>query len=144
MSAKVELERLQAKRAELEAASRSLIEEQDSLEESVWILEEKIVAEELKKEKAVVADLRKRNKTAKDSIAQLKAKKKELETKLKKEGLERGLAVIWIFCLSIPKKMVYGPIVSERFKIWSAVFVKKQGFRREIPMTCGTLMRPCC
>ena len=36
----------------------------------------------MKKEKAVVAALTKRNKTSKDSIAQLEAKKKELETKL--------------------------------------------------------------
>ena len=82
MSQQKELEKLQSKRAELEAASRLLKEEQDNLEKNVLDLEEKIIFEETKKEKTVIADLRKRNRAAKDTIAQLEAKKKELETKL--------------------------------------------------------------
>ncbi len=83
MSEQVELEKLQAMRAELEAESRSLIEEQEKLGKNVLALEEQVVVEELKKEKAVIEDLKNRNQTAKDAIAQLEAKKKELETRLK-------------------------------------------------------------
>lgn len=82
MSEQKELEKLQAMRAELEAESRSLKEEQKKLENNVLSLEEKVVIEELKKEKAVIQELKNRNKAAKDAIAQLEAKKKELETKL--------------------------------------------------------------
>jgi uncharacterized protein (DUF3084 family) len=77
-----ELEKLQAMRAELEAESRSLIEEQEKLEKNVLALEEQVVVEQLKKEKAVIEDLKNRNKTAKDAIAELEAKKKNLQTKL--------------------------------------------------------------
>jgi uncharacterized protein (DUF3084 family) len=82
LSEQKELEKLQAMRAELEAESRSLKEEQKKLENNVLSLEEQVVVEELKKEKAVIEELKNRNKAAKDAIAQLEAKKKELETKL--------------------------------------------------------------
>ena len=84
MSEQSELEKLQAMRAELEAESRSLKEKQDDLENSVLVLEEKVVAEELKKEKAVIEELKSRNKAAKEAIAELEAKKKKLETRLEK------------------------------------------------------------
>lgn len=82
MSAKEELEKLQAIRAELEAESRSLKELQKKLENNVLTLEEKVVVEELKKEKAVIEELKSKNEATKDAIAQLETKKKELETKL--------------------------------------------------------------
>jgi len=82
LSAKEELEKLQAMRAKLEAESRSLKELQKKLENNVLTLEEKVVVEELKKEKAVIEELKKRNNATKEAIAQLEAKKKELETKL--------------------------------------------------------------
>jgi len=82
MSQNNELEKLQAKRAELEASSRLLIEEQEMLEKSVQDLEEKITIEEIKKEKTIIEDLRKRNTAVKESISSLEAKKKELESKL--------------------------------------------------------------
>ncbi len=82
MSEQKELEKLQAMRAELEAESRSLIEEQEKLGKNVLALEEQVVVEELKKEKAVIEDLKNRNQTAKDAIAELEAKKKALRTKL--------------------------------------------------------------
>ena len=82
MSEQKELEKLQALRAELEAESRSLKEKQKELENSLLALEEKVVVEELKKEKAIIEELKNRNKAAKETIAQLEAKKKELETKL--------------------------------------------------------------
>jgi hypothetical protein len=82
LSAKAELEKLQAMRKELEAESRSLIEKQQNLRKDVLALEEQVVAQELEKEKALVEDLRSRNEVAKSSIAQLEARKKELETKL--------------------------------------------------------------
>ena len=72
-------------RAELEAESRSLIEEQQRLEKNVLALEEQVVVEKLKKEKAVIEDLKNRNKAAKDTIANLAAKKQELEKKLNPE-----------------------------------------------------------
>jgi hypothetical protein len=84
LSEQKELEKLQAMRAELEAESRLLIEEQQKLEKNVLSLEEQIVVEELRKEKAVIEDLKNRNKAAKETIAELEAKKKELETKLDK------------------------------------------------------------
>ncbi len=70
-------------RAELEAESHLLKEEQEKLENNVLALEEKVVVEELKKEKAVIEELKNRNKATKDNIAQLETKRKELETKLK-------------------------------------------------------------
>jgi len=82
MSAREELEKLQAMRAELEAESRLLKEKQSDLENNVLSLEEKVANEELKKEKAVIEELRNRNKAAKDAIAELEAKKKNLENKL--------------------------------------------------------------
>lgn len=71
-------------RKELEAESSSLIEKQQKLRKEVWVLEEQVIAQELKKEKALVEDLRYRNEVAKSTIAELEAKKKELETKLGK------------------------------------------------------------
>jgi DNA repair exonuclease SbcCD ATPase subunit len=85
LSEQTELEKLQAMRAELEAESRSLIEEQQKLEKNVQTLEEQVVIEKLKKEKAVIEDLKNRNKAAKDAIANLAAKKQELEKKLNPE-----------------------------------------------------------
>jgi hypothetical protein len=82
MSAEEELERLRAMRAELEAESRSLVEKQQNLEDSVLVLKENVLMEVIKKEKAVIEDLRKRNEATKGAIAQLEAKKTELETKL--------------------------------------------------------------
>ena len=84
MSAKAELEKLQVTRKELEAESSSLIEKQQKLRKEVLALEEQVIAQELKKEKALVEDLRYRNEVAKGTIAELEAKKKELETKLGK------------------------------------------------------------
>ena len=84
MSAKAELEKLQVNRKELEAESSSLIEKQQKLRKEVLALEEQVIAQELKKEKALVEDLRYRNEVAKSTIAELEAKKKELETKLGK------------------------------------------------------------
>ena len=52
MSAQQELEKLQAMRADLEAESNSLKEQQSYLENNVLSLEEKIASEELKQEKA--------------------------------------------------------------------------------------------
>lgn len=69
-------------RVELEAESRLLIEEQQKLEKDVLALEEQSAAQELEKEKALVEDLRSRNEATKCTIAQLKAKKEKLETKL--------------------------------------------------------------
>jgi hypothetical protein len=85
LSEQTELEKLQAMRAELEAESRSLIEQQKQLENNVHTLEEKVVIEKLKKEKAVIEDLKNRNKAAKNAIAELEEKKKELEGKLNQE-----------------------------------------------------------
>jgi len=82
MKAKDELEKLQAMRAKFEEESRLLAEEQQTLEKNVLALEEQVVSQELKKEKALVEDLRNKNKTVKNTIAQLEAKKEELETKL--------------------------------------------------------------
>jgi hypothetical protein len=82
MSAQNELEKLQAMRAELEAESRSLKEKQHDLENILLTLEDKVVAEELKKERAVIEELKNRNKAAKDAITQLEAKKRDFETKL--------------------------------------------------------------
>ncbi len=73
-------------RAELEAESNSLKEKQKELENSLLALEEKVAIEELKKEKAIIEELKNRNKATMDSIAQLEAKKKELETKLAQQS----------------------------------------------------------
>ncbi len=82
MSAREELEKLQAMRAELEAESSLLKERQNELEGDVLSLEEKVVIEELKKEKAAIEELKNRNKTAKNAITELETKKKKLENKL--------------------------------------------------------------
>jgi uncharacterized protein (DUF3084 family) len=82
MSSLKELEKLQAMRAELEAESRSLKEKQKELESSLLALEQEVVMEELNKEKAVIEELKNSNKATKDAIAQMEAKKRELETKL--------------------------------------------------------------
>jgi chromosome segregation ATPase len=68
-----DLEKLQAKRAQLEAESRSLKEEQKKLEYSVKILEEQVVIDELSEN----------NKAAKDTISQLEAKLNDLEKRMK-------------------------------------------------------------
>jgi hypothetical protein len=73
MSEQKELEKLQAKRAELEAESRSLKEEQKRMEYSVMILEEKVTIEEISNN----------NQTAKDAISKLEAKLYDLENRLK-------------------------------------------------------------
>jgi uncharacterized protein (DUF3084 family) len=86
MSALKELEKLQAMRTELEAESRSLKEQQKELENSVLALEQKVVMEELNKEKAVIEELKNNNKATRDAIAQLEVKKKELETMLGQEA----------------------------------------------------------
>jgi phage-related tail protein len=82
MSTLKELEKLQAMRAELEVESRSLKEKQKELENSVLSLEQEVVMEALNKEKAVIEELKKSNKATNDAIAQLEAKKRELETRL--------------------------------------------------------------
>ena len=82
MSALKELEKLQAMRAELEVESRSLKEKQKELENSVLSLEQEVVMKELNKEKAVIEELKNSNKATKDAIAQLEAKRRELETRL--------------------------------------------------------------
>jgi hypothetical protein len=89
MSAKQELEKLRNMRAELEQESRSLGEQQCSLENTVISLEEKIIIEELKIEKAAIEELKNRNKTAKEAIAKLKSKKKKLENKLEDAGYDQ-------------------------------------------------------
>ncbi len=73
MSEQKDLEKMQAKRAELEAESRSLKEEQKKLEYSVKVLEEQVVIEQLHDN----------NKAAKDTISQLEAKLNDLEKRLK-------------------------------------------------------------
>lgn len=85
MSAKKELEKLQAMRAELEEESHSLKEKQRELESNLRALEEKVAIEELKREKAIIEELKNRNKATRDVIAQLEAKKKELEGKLEQQ-----------------------------------------------------------
>jgi DNA repair exonuclease SbcCD ATPase subunit len=82
MSAQHELEKLEAIRAELEAESISLKEQQSNLAETVISLEEKVANEELKKEKAAIQELKNNNKAVKDAIAELEAKRKKLENKL--------------------------------------------------------------
>jgi len=74
MSKPNEFEKLQTKRAELEAESHSLKEEQKNMEDRTMILEEKIAIEELKNN----------NKTTREAIAQLETKIGGLETKLQK------------------------------------------------------------
>jgi hypothetical protein len=73
MSEQKELEKLQAKRAELEAESRSLKEEQKNLEYSVMLLEEKVTIEEISNN----------NQAAKGAISKLEAKLFDLENRLK-------------------------------------------------------------
>ena len=73
MSELKDLEKLQAKRAELETESRSLREEHKKLEYSIKVLEEQVVIEELSEN----------NKSAKDAISQLEAKLNDLQKRLK-------------------------------------------------------------
>jgi chromosome segregation ATPase len=73
LSVPKDLEKLQAKRADLEAESRSLREEQKKLEYSIKVLEEQVVIEELSEN----------NKSAKDAISQLEAKLNDLQKRLK-------------------------------------------------------------
>ena len=73
MSELKDLEKLQSKRAELEAESRSLREEHKKLEYSIKVLEEQVVIEELNEN----------NKSAKDAITQLEAKLNDLQKRLK-------------------------------------------------------------
>ena len=87
MSVKEELEKLRDMRAELETESHSLIEKQQDLENSVQALREKVLIEEMKKERALIEDLKNRNKATMDIIARLQGKKKELETRLEKMAL---------------------------------------------------------
>ena len=82
MTQKKELEKLQGMRAELEAESRSLIEEQEKMEKTVLALEEQVVVEEIKKEKAMIKDLKNHNEATKDAITALEQKKKALQSKL--------------------------------------------------------------
>lgn len=82
MSAQQELEKLQAIRVELEAESRSLKKQQSNLENSVMFLEEAIAKEEMRKEKAVIEELKNYNKAAKEAIVELEAKKEKLESRL--------------------------------------------------------------
>jgi uncharacterized coiled-coil protein SlyX len=73
MSEQKELEKLQSKRAELEAESHSLKEEQRRLEYGIKVLEEKVTIEEISDN----------NKAAKDAISKLEVKLSELENRLK-------------------------------------------------------------
>jgi vacuolar-type H+-ATPase subunit I/STV1 len=73
LSTSKELEELGSKKAVLEAESRSLKEEQQSLAERIKVLEEEIVIEQLKND----------NRTAREAISRLKSKKDELEQRLK-------------------------------------------------------------
>jgi predicted nucleic acid-binding Zn-ribbon protein len=76
-----ELEKLKAKRAELEAESLNLKEEQKQLEYNVKILEETVRIQELKQN----------NKIAKDAIAKLEIKLNKLEEKLEpKSNMHAG------------------------------------------------------
>ena len=72
-------------RAELEAESRSLKEKQSDLENNVLSLEEKVASEAVKREKDAIEELRNRNKVAKEAIAKLETKKKDLESKIEQE-----------------------------------------------------------
>ena len=74
MSKPNEFEKLQTKKAELEAESVSLKEKQKNMEERMMILEEKIAIEELNNN----------NKATREAIAQLETKINGLETKLQK------------------------------------------------------------
>jgi hypothetical protein len=84
MSANQELEKLRNIREELETEACSLEEQQSSLANIVMALEEKIIIEELKMEKAAIEELKNRNRASKAAIVKLKSKKKKLETKLDK------------------------------------------------------------
>jgi transposase-like protein len=75
LSTPAELEQLQRTRTQLEEEHRSLEEEQKTLELRTKMLEEKITIQELKRD----------NKSNRESIGQLKTKMSELEHKL--EGL---------------------------------------------------------
>jgi seryl-tRNA synthetase len=75
MKEQKELEKLQSKRAELEAESHSLKEEQTKLEYSIRVLEEKVMIEEISDN----------NKATKDAISKLEAKLCELKNRLKEK-----------------------------------------------------------
>jgi hypothetical protein len=75
LSEQKELEKMQAKRAELEKEARSLKEEQKKLERRILLLEEKLVVE----------NLQNNNKATKDVISQLEARLSELKGKLKQK-----------------------------------------------------------
>ena len=76
MAAKKELEKLQLKRAKLEAESRYLKQEKKTLEFNLKFLEEQVAIEELIEN----------NKIAKDSISHLEAKLKELKDRIKEKS----------------------------------------------------------
>jgi hypothetical protein len=75
MSEANELEILRAKKAELEAESRALIESQKNIENRVKALEEQVAIEELQKN----------NKALRETVNQLESKKVQLENKLKEK-----------------------------------------------------------
>ena len=72
-------------RAELEAESRSLKQKKNDLENSLLVLEEKVANEALKKEKALIEELKNSNKTTMDAIAHMEAKMKDLESRIGEE-----------------------------------------------------------
>ena len=84
MSAKEELTKLQVMRKELETESNSLMKKLQNSAKDLLAIEEQIIVQELKKEKALIEDLKNRNEAMKDVIAQLENKKLELEIKLGK------------------------------------------------------------
>ena len=75
LSEQKELEKMRAKRAELEEEALSLKEEQQKLESRILLLEEKLLVE----------NLQNNNKATKDVISQLEARLSELEGKLKQK-----------------------------------------------------------
>jgi chromosome segregation ATPase len=73
MSETNEIERLRAKRAELEAELRFLKDTKNNLENQVSVLEERIIIEELESE----------NKAKQNTVIQLQSKMTQLENRLK-------------------------------------------------------------
>ena len=80
MSEANELEILRAKKAELEAESRTLKDTQKSIENRVKALEEQVAIEELQKN----------NKALREIVNQLEDKKAQLENKLKEKTQAQG------------------------------------------------------
>jgi hypothetical protein len=80
MSEANELEILRAKKAELEAEARALMESQKSIENRVKTLEEQVAIEELEKN----------NNTLRETLKRLEAKKAQLENKLKEKTQGKG------------------------------------------------------